>query len=553
MNTEKRLCKVSGEEFEIHQNDVVLYEQLGLPLPVISPKVRFQERALWRNETSLYNRVCDVTGQKIISVYRPNHPFKVVTNEYYKSDEWNPFDFGKDYDYDKTFFEQFDELLKSVYKRSMNIIESLGENINSEYINFAGSAKNAYLCFNSVYLDNVMYSRGVTNARDSLDCYYCDQIERCYQCVNVLKSTNVQYGKNSSSCIDCILIEGCSGSSNCFGSVNVRNGSYQFFNEPLTKEEYEERVNEIMGSYKKIEEAKERFAEHRIQFPMRAHQNINTINTTGDYLESANDTRLSFEAARLENSSNVFSVRDTKDCIGIVGGLGAVQSIECVSHTSSSNSIASVFLRDCRDVQYSFSLNNCSDCLGCDSLKNTQYCILNKQYSKEEYETLRTHIIKELTEKGLYGRMIPTSLAPFSYNETLGQDTYLLTKEESLERGYGWEDNIQMTSGQGTLDEEEVPDHIDDVSDSILQEILTCQETGRNFRIVAQELQLYRAMNIPLPRKSFHARHIERIKKRGPFEFWKRISEDGVEVVTNYAPDRPERIFSEEGYRREVL
>ena len=39
----------------------------------------------------------------------------------------------------------------------------------------------------------------------------------------------------------------------------------------------------------------------------------------------------------------------------------------------------------CYNVLYSRFLENCKYCLGCIGLRNQQYCILNKQYEKDEW------------------------------------------------------------------------------------------------------------------------------------------------------------------------
>jgi hypothetical protein len=41
---------------------------------------------------------------------------------------------------------------------------------------------------------------------------------------------------------------------------------------------------------------------------------------------------------------------------------------------------------DCRDCTLSYDLRGCSDCILCVGLRSKKYCILNQQYSKEEYE-----------------------------------------------------------------------------------------------------------------------------------------------------------------------
>ena len=40
-------------------------------------------------------------------------------------------------------------------------------------------------------------------------------------------------------------------------------------------------------------------------------------------------------------------------------------------------------------------------CFGCVGFKHKQYCILNKQYTKEEYEKLVQKIIKQMNDNAV--------------------------------------------------------------------------------------------------------------------------------------------------------
>jgi hypothetical protein len=245
----------------------------------------------------------------------------------------------------------------------------------------------------------------------------------------------------------------------------------------------------------------------------------------------------------------------TKDSLGVTGfGINSENLLEVVSTGYSSNIIGSNSVDSSQNIMYSFYLHNCHDCIGCDGLKNAEYCILNKQYSKEEYEELKEHIIKELTEQGIHGLMMPAEIAPFAYNETIAQDNMPLTKEEALAQGFRWEDDIQKTEGKETLQPEEIPDYIKDVEDSITSEILRCIECNRNYKIIEQELLFYRKMKLPIPRKCFYCRHKDRIERRGPYKFWDRKCDHcGKDIKTNYSPDRPEIIYCEKCYQQEVI
>jgi hypothetical protein len=53
-------------------------------------------------------------------------------------------------------------------------------------------------------------------------------------------------------------------------------------------------------------------------------------------------------------------------------------------------------INNCSNIFYSSECFSCKNCFACSGLKNKQYCILNKQYSKEEYEKLVPQIIEKM-------------------------------------------------------------------------------------------------------------------------------------------------------------
>jgi len=556
MNEETRQCNKCKQNFTIDQDDFSFYEKMKVPAPKICPDCRFKNLAIWRNEMSLYSgRKCSLCKKNILSMYNPKLPYITFCYDCYISDSWDPKNFGQEYKKDKTFFEQLETLLIKVPKKTTFISMGDGPNINSEYTNMAGGMKNCYMNFNGGKGEETIYSRGLRFAKEVGDCYFGDYLERCYECINVLKSNGLVFAKNTSNSMDSIFTLNCSGLNSCFGCVNLKNKSYHFFNEPLKRDEYFEKVNEIVGSYSKIQEFQNKFYEFSLKFPRRENNNLKTINSVGDFLLECKNVQNSFEAIGAENSKNLFSARNANNSNGAIGfGYKSEMLLNCVAVGYSSNIIGSSSFTNSRDIFYSFATDNCHDCIGCDGLKNSSYCILNKQYSKEEYEKLKEHIINELKEKELYGLMIPPELSPFAYNETIAQDNMPLTKEETLAQGFRWEDDIQMTKGKETLLSENIPDHIKDVKDEITKEILKCIDCERNYKITEQELLFYRKMKLPIPRKCFFCRHKDRIKRRGPYKFWDRKCDNcGKDIKTNYSPDRPEIVYCEKCYQQEVI
>ncbi|MFH1388212.1 MAG: hypothetical protein ABIG88_02825, partial [Patescibacteria group bacterium] len=186
---------------------------------------------------------------------------------------------------------------------------------------------------------------------------------------------------------------------------------------------------------------------------------------------------------------------------------------------------------------------------------------------------LRTKIIKHMNDmpytdkKGRiykYGEFFPPELSPFGYNETIANEYFPLTKEEALKQGYNWNDKPK-NEYKPTIKASNLPDNIKDVDNSILKEVIECENVrplGSNkctgsgvFRLIPTELKFYKKMNLPLPRLCPDCRHRERIKQRNPLKLWKRkCMKKGChnEFQTTYSPDRKEIVYCEKCYNKEV-
>jgi CxxC-x17-CxxC domain-containing protein len=201
-------------------------------------------------------------------------------------------------------------------------------------------------------------------------------------------------------------------------------------------------------------------------------------------------------------------------------------------------------------------------------LHKKQYCIFNKQYTKEEYEALVPKIIAQMNEvpyidkKGRvykYGEFFPAELSFFAYNETLAFGEFPLTKEEALAEGYRWKE-AEEKDYKITLQPESIPDNIKDVTDDILKESIGCAHKGEcsdrcttAFRLTKNKLDFYKANNIPIPRLCHNCRHVRRVKNQSSMKLWHRkCAKCGKDIETSYAPDRPETVYCKQCYNEEV-
>jgi len=148
-------------------------------------------------------------------------------------------------------------------------------------------------------------------------------------------------------------------------------------------------------------------------------------------------------------------------------------------------------------------------------LNGKQYCILNKQYSKKEYEKLVPEIIEHMKKIKEWGNFFPSSLSPFGYNETSAHLSFPLSKQEAIREGFNWSDyEVPFPKVDKVIPASRLPDDIVDIPDDILNWAIECEVTKRPFRVIRQELDFYRKHSLSIPRCHPDQRHLDRMKLR---------------------------------------
>ncbi len=556
MKPETKNCQNCREDFTIESEDFNFYEKIKVPPPTWCPECRQQRRYAWRNERTLYRRPCDLCGKSTVTIYSQNKPYKVYCNPCWWGDGWDSSVYGRDFDFSRPFFEQFSELQHEVPRMAL-----LNKNsVNSEYTNHSGNNKNAYLSFAVWFSEDVNYSTFIFYSRDCMDCSYIyEKGERLYEVTDSRTSYECQYGKFIKDCSSCFYCFDCRGCNNCFMSANLRNKSYVFKNIQYSREEYFKKIAEYdLGSRKAREELQQEFEDmmkngsiHRYVISER------NVNSVGSLLLGCKNVHDAFDTNESENGKYLFSTMENKDCMDLyhVGVHTTELCYELQGCTRTSNCQFCHLCYDNLNVMYSDTCQNSQNLFGCVSVKKGEYMIFNKKYSKEDYLVLKEKIIEHMKQTGEYGEFFPPQIAPVYYNETQGHLYMPMTKEEVLAKGWQWENDVPGTFGKETITSENIPDKIENVPESYLNEIFACVECTKNYNITRNELLFYQKEKIPLPRKCPNCRYKRRFNLRPPRKLWHRkCMHEGCrnEFETAYAPDRPERVYCESCYNKEI-
>ena len=576
-NSEKRICKNCKKDFTIESEDFNFYEKIKVPPPTWCPECRQQRRYAWRNERILYRRNCDFCGKSTVTIYSPNKMHKMYCNECWWGDGWDPAFFGRDFDFSRPFFEQFKELQLEVPRMAL-----LNKNsVNSEYTNHSSDNKNVYLSFAVLYSENIYYSTWVMKSQDCTDCSLIHpKSERLYECNDSRKSYGCQYSIFLKDCFSCFYCYDCRGCNNCFMSYNLRNKSYVFKNKQYTREEYLQKIKEYeLSSFLVREGLNKEFTDiikndaiHRYVISERS------VNSAGSLIYDCRNVTQSFEVNQGENCKYVYGGTEVKDTMDLYhGGYPPAElNYEMQGAARNYNCHFGHLCYDNVDIEYSDTCQNSQNLFGCVSVKKGEYMIFNKKYSKTDYQALKDKIIEHMKKMGEYGEFFPPEMAPVYYNETQGNLYMPMKKEEVLAKGWHWEDNIPGTFGKETISHASIPDKIEDVPDSFLNEVFICANCSKNYNITKNELNFYRKEKIPLPRKCPNCRYKRRFDLRPLRKLWHRACTCDKkehanhlnaicpnEFETSYPPDphyaessseasRPEKVYCESCYNKEV-
>ncbi len=565
MNSETRNCQNCKSDFVIEPDDFDFYSKIGVPAPTWCPECRMIRRFNFRNEKMLFRRPDGLTGQDIFSTFSPESEVTTYENNYWFGSEWDPNITGKDYDFNKTFFTQFKDLLKVAPIPARSVFKM----VNSDYCNEASESKNCYLCFNTDFIEDSAYLRKIRQVKNSFDLYECENCELSYEGLVLDKCYRTFYSFGLENCVDVWFSKNLRGCTNCFGCVNLVNKSNCYFNEQLTKEEYNKKISEFnSGSYFEIEQILKKSKEFWMKFPVKYNYSLKNINATGDRIFNSKDIKDSYY---IKNSQNLTYCQDvwnkSSDCYDYsVWGDGAQNVYESMTCGLGISNIKFCF--NCweneQNLEYCGYCIGSNDCFGCIGLYKKQYCILNKQYTKEEYFELLPKIKQHMMNMPYvdssnrvfkYGEFFPYDISPVAYNESLAQDFFPLNPNKIIENGYQYRE-IKNREFEKTILAKDIPDNIKDLNEDFIKEIIECENCTKAFRIIPIEFQFYKNINIPIPRKCQDCRFTERFKFVTVPKFYNRncMNNDcNNTFITPYAPDRPEIVYCEKCYQQEMI
>lgn len=281
---------------------------------------------------------------------------------------------------------------------------------------------------------------------------------------------------------------------------------------------------------------------------------VNAENCTGNYIWNCKNAHDAYNIREMEDVRYVYEGRSHKDTCDTTRVAVGEMLYNCASIVDLKYSACCNLTYQCANLFYCDNCNGTHESFGCMSLKKHKYCILNRQYSKEEYEALVPRIIEHMRRAGEWGVFFDPMLSPFGYNETKAHEWYPMTEKQARENQWKWSHyEPPLPEGIKTIPADRLPTSIQDVPDDVLHWAILCEKTGKPFRIIKQEIDFYRTRGLSIPRRSPKQRHYDRIARQNPCRLWDRLcAKCGKKIRTSYSPERSEKIYCESCYVSEI-
>ena len=553
-------CKFCSEEFNIEPDERKLQAQVSpaidsklllLQDPHHCPDCRRLIRLSFRNDQNYYRNKCDNCGTSLIAIYSEDKQFPVLCTECFWSDAWDPLSHGVKYDPNRDFLEQFAQMRSKLPR--IAIYNTLSQ--NCDYTVHCSHNKDCYLCSSTIDCEGCQYCDMVFRSKDSLDCHHCADCELCYDCAHCNTCFDCEHLQHCDTCSECSYCHDCRGGQYLLGCVGLRQKKLMVLNKSVTQEQYETLLRRIKSEV----DFSARFKKNFFQLVQKASKpgfwNQACEDCRGNYLSFSKELNDCFEVGESETGRYLVGASRVTNCMDCSRCGNCEMLYNCHGAIDLKNSICCNLCYQCDNLIY---CDNCqggaSRSLGCFGLKKHKYCVLNKQYSKTDYENLALEIAESMIEQGTWGNFFDPSLSPFGYNESRAAEAEPFSREQVLELGWNWSDYEPTTpKGVDFVEPKIVLGPIADVDDDILKQVIQCEACKKPFRITQTELKFYRLKNIPLPRLCPADRHKKRCEDLLPCQVFRRQCQGCArQIDTSYPPNDSRKVYCERCYLEET-
>lgn len=539
-------CKETGTFWTLTEGEKDLYHALHLPIPTLGPIARLRRLAASVGGFDLFRR----GKEQHVSMYDPESPAQLITNAEWHGNTFDPLAYGQQYDPRRSFFEQWHELSLRV-PRSYLIQDPESE--NSPWGIYDLFVKNSYFTYANLECEQALYSDISVQCKHIVDCTSCVRCEVCYETVQCFDSSHLSFCERCEGCLNLWFCLGCRNCHDCFGCTNLRGKSFCWLNEQLTEQEYRERLAQAdLRDHRALEQWQERIQPLWGEAVRSAGRNYQSEESFGDDLASCKQVKgiSILEGQRLYN---VFAGARSTDCVDLLPCNSLERSASCIYSGNGYENHACSLSWECVDVAYSELLTACEHCFGCIGLRHKQFCILNKQYSEEEYWRVVDHLKTDMLKRGEYGEYFPYTTTLFAYNTSHADAAFPLSKQEALTLGARWYDFVQESSNT-ILSVEELPTRLDAKQLSADTHFYRCPVSQRPFRFVQPEWDFHQEKQLALARLHPTVRRKQRFAQLQPLYLTERTcGRCQKEIFARYPLSHKGPVWCETCYEKYVM
>ncbi len=544
----KKICAISGKEFEISDAEIALRKKGNLEcLPKIAPKYRIRHIGAFWPHWNLYKRKCERTERGIISVFSEKCPYPVWNKDEWMREATPP---GLNFDETKDVFPQMWEFFQK-----SPIPHSIGTGSdNCEYTDDGWYSKDCYLTHSFFECENLKYSYRQVKVKDSQFAVFSFSSELCADIVNCRECFELIYAVNCRNCSNSVFLYDCRNCQNCLFCFNLRNKSYCIGNKQLTKDQYEIEKKKWNFSSRKIYdqgkryfvEMMEKLAWHRSLFIDKCE------NSQGTYLEHTKNCTNSFFLADSEDCVNFVRGYQAKDCVDCLGtGINNSQLIfySCQANDRNYDVKFSHNITRCRFVEYCGFCFQCEHCFGCLGLVGKKFYIFNKPYSEVDYKGLKDKIVKKMKQTGEYGEFFPGYFSPVPYEESWSNIHFPLSREEQEKFNFRLQEMFAKKN-ENYSSPGEISDSLKEVNQSITKKVFWDTKAKKPFQIQVDDIEFCQKLGVPLPNEFYISRIAENFSWL-PFNGELRKTMCGkcnVEIETAWSEKLDIRILCEKCY-----
>ena len=191
----------------------------------------------------------------------------------------------------------------------------------------------------------------------------------------------------------------------------------------------------------------------------------------------------------------------------------------------------------------------------CVWLRNKKYCILNKQYEKDEYEKLVPNIIEHMIRNWERWEFFPIKYSPFAYNETVAMDYFWIKEDEAKDMSYKWikrEFKTELAKWVKELDLKKANNW--EYSDEyILNNMIKCEVSWRFFKLIPDELKFYKKFSLPIPKYHPDIRFEKRFNRMPKkTQYLRNCKISWEKILSIYDKKSDFDVYSNEEYERSL-